>query len=143
VRCFFVVLWLLVCASCLSVLRLVHSPTEYLPAHTTQTTTASFEAPDFAWDEAAGGSGAGGADDDGGLAAMAPFENYILGILTNFGAVGLDRLHHLLRAFVVGEPRYDGRTAEQLAAYLGHLAAAGKVAADNGVYRRLKGAGWQ
>lgn len=69
---------------------------------------------------------------------MAPFENYILGILTNFSAVSLDRLHNLLRVFVVGEPKYEGRSQEQLAAFLAHLQAGGKVEADNGVYRRKK-----
>lgn len=71
---------------------------------------------------------------------MAPFENFILGILTNFSSVALERLHNLLRVFVVGEPKYEGRSQEQLASYLNHLIAAGKVEVDGGgVYRRKKG----
>ena len=98
------------------------------------------EANDLSWEDAAGGAGAGGNAEDAALAEMAPFENYILGILTNFSSVALDRLHNLLRVFVVGEPKYEGRSQEQLAAFLAHLIAAGKVEVDGtGVYRRKKG----
>jgi len=78
-------------------------------------------------------------EDAAALADMAPFENYILGILTNFSSVALDRLHNLLRVFVVGEPKYEGRSQEQLGAFLAHLVGQGKVEVDNGVYRRKKG----
>lgn len=98
----------------------------------------STEAADLAWDDDAGGGAGGGPEDGAGLGAMAPFENYILGVLTNFSAVSLDRLHNLLRVFVVGEPKYEGRSQEQLAAYLAHLVAGGKVEVDNGIYRRKK-----
>lgn len=98
----------------------------------------STEATDLSWDDASG-AGAGGAAEEAALADMAPFENYILGILTNFSSVALDRLHNLLRVFVVGEPKYEGRTQEQLAAFLAHLVAAGKVEVDNGIYKRKKG----
>jgi hypothetical protein len=37
--------------------------------------------------------------------SMGPFENFIVGLLTNMGAMPLERLHNMLRAFVVGEPR--------------------------------------
>ncbi|KIY92945.1 anaphase-promoting complex subunit 2 [Monoraphidium neglectum] len=98
----------------------------------------STEASDLSWDDAAAGGPAPGADD--ALAGMAPFENFILGILTNFSAVALDRLHNLLRVFVVGEPKYEGRSQEQLGAFLAHLVAQGKVEVDAaGVYRRKKG----
>jgi hypothetical protein len=101
----------------------------------------STEAADLSWEDAAAGGAAGepGGAAAAALAEMAPFENYILGVLTNFSAVALDRLHNLLRVFVVGEPKYEGRSQEQLAAYLQHLIAAGKVEADNGVYKRVKG----
>lgn len=101
---------------------------------------ASTEACDLSWDDAAAGAppppaGAAAA----ALSEVAPFENYILGVLTNFSAVSLDRLHNLLRVFVVGEPKYEGRSQEQLGAYLAHLVAQGRVEVDNGVYRRSKG----
>jgi Anaphase promoting complex (APC) subunit 2 len=67
---------------------------------------------------------------------MAPFENVILGLLTNAGPLPLERLHGLLRVFVVSEPRYEGRSQEQLAAYMALLAARGRVEAVNGIYRR-------
>jgi hypothetical protein len=106
-------------------------PPHHIPA-------VSTEASDLSWDDAAAGGPAPGADD--ALAGMAPFENFILGILTNFSAVALDRLHNLLRVFVVGEPKYEGRSQEQLGAFLAHLVAQGKVKVDAaGVYRRKKG----
>ena len=94
-------------------------------------------------DDDGAGAGAGAADAAGGeaaaIAAVAPFENFIFGILTNFAAVSLDRLHSLLRVFVVGEPKYDGRVSqEQLGAFMARLVAQGKAEADNGVYRRKK-----
>jgi anaphase-promoting complex subunit 2 len=70
---------------------------------------------------------------------MGPFENYIMGMLTNFGALPADRLHNMLRVFVVGEPKYEGRSQEQLAAFLQLLAEQGKLDVSNGIYSRRKG----
>ena len=50
-------------------------------------------------------------------AEMGPFENYIVGVLTNWPAgLPLERLHNMLRMFVVN-PKYD-RSLEQLSAFL-------------------------
>lgn len=70
---------------------------------------------------------------------MGPFENYIMGMLTNFGALPCERLHNMLRVFVVGEPKYEGRSQEQLGAFLGLLVEAGKLEVNNGIYSRHKG----
>lgn len=72
-------------------------------------------------------------------AEMGPYENYIMGMLTNFGALPCERLHNMLRVFVVGEPKYEGRSQEQLGAFLGLLVEAGKLEVNNGIYSRHKG----
>jgi anaphase-promoting complex subunit 2 len=69
---------------------------------------------------------------------MAPFENYIQGMLTNFGQLALERLHNMLRVFVVGEPKYEGRSQDQLAAFLQLLADQGKLEVVNGLYSKRK-----
>jgi anaphase-promoting complex subunit 2 len=72
------------------------------------------------------------------VAEMGPFENYIIGLLTNCGSLPLDRLHNMLRVFVVGEPKYEGRSQEQLGAFLAIMAGHSKIEANNGVYSRPK-----
>ena len=44
------------------------------------------------------------------------YEQYVIGMLTNFPSLPLDRIHNMLKMFV-SEPPYD-RTSEQLAAFL-------------------------
>jgi anaphase-promoting complex subunit 2 len=124
------------CLGCLG--KREEKPTKPNPNQPPITTTVSTEASDLSWDDPTGGSAAA-TDESSALTEMAPFENYILGILTNFSAVALDRLHNLLRVFVVGEPKYEGRSQEQLGAFLAHLVGQGKVEVDNGVYKRKKG----
>lgn len=77
--------------------------------------TVSREDTDMSWCDAAG---AASSAEDRILAEMGPYENYVIGLLTNCGSLGLDRMHNLLRVFVVGEPKYEGKTQEQLAAFL-------------------------
>lgn len=69
---------------------------------------------------------------------MGPFENFIMGMLTNLGNLSLDRLHNMLRVFVVGEPKYEGRSQEQLAGFLQVLVSQGKVDVNNGIYSKCK-----
>ena len=64
---------------------------------------------------------------------MGMFENYILGILTNYKQLPLDRLHKMLQLFVVS-PRFD-KSTEQLAAYLALLQTLEKVMCENGLYK--------
>ncbi len=62
------------------------------------------------------------------------YESTLMTLMGNYGALPLERLHEMLQMSMVW-PRYD-RTPAQLASYLGALAAAGKVVADNGLYRK-------
>lgn len=66
--------------------------------------------------------------------AMAPFETYIMGMLTNFDSLPLDRIHNMLKMFAV-QPPYD-RSMEDLAGYLAKLAAEDKLVVEGGVYRK-------
>ncbi|CAK0784759.1 hypothetical protein CVIRNUC_007963 [Coccomyxa viridis] len=66
---------------------------------------------------------------------MAVYEQYIMGMLTNFDSgLPLDRIHNMLKMFC-STPPYD-RTAEQLARFLGTLVAAEKIACVGHVYKK-------
>lgn len=67
--------------------------------------------------------------------SMDKFEPFVLGMLTNFDALPLDRIHNMLKMFVV-DPPYD-RTIEQLSAYMAQLTTEDKVVLEGGVYRRI------
>ena len=62
------------------------------------------------------------------LEAMLPFENYVNGMLTNYKQMSLEKLHSMLKMFVMS-PKYD-RTTDQLASFLAHLISQGKVVLD-------------
>lgn len=100
-------------------------------------TAVHLEETDMSWQEDTAGSS--NSAEDRLIAEMAPFENYIIGILTNFSALPLDRLHNMLRMFVVGEPKYEGHSQEQLAGFLQVLVAKERIDADNGVYKKKSG----
>lgn len=80
------------------------------------------------------------APDDGAAgsqaAGMTVYEQYVVGMLTNFDALSLDRIHNMLKMFVA-DPPYD-KTAAQLEAFLATLVAADKLTTENGVYRRTR-----
>eukprot|EP00775_Hariotina_reticulata_P008508 gene8508-8690_t len=97
----------------------------------------SFEDTDMSW---RGDSGTASTAEDRIVAEMGPYENYIIGLLTNFGTLALDRMHNLLRVFVVGEPKYTGQTQEQLAAFLQVLVVQEKIELHNGVYSKRRAA---
>lgn len=99
--------------------------------------TVSREVTDYSWQEDTGGSSSA---EDKVIAEMGPYENYIIGLLTNCGTLSADRLHNMLRVFVVGEPKYEGKTLEQLAAFLQIMVAKEKIDVSNGVYSRRKAA---
>ena len=65
---------------------------------------------------------------------MARLEPFILGMLANFDALPLDRVHNMLKMFA-SDPPYDN-TMEQLAAFLGRLVADEKLALEGGMYRK-------
>ncbi|KAG2487792.1 hypothetical protein HYH03_013636 [Edaphochlamys debaryana] len=78
---------------------------------------------------------------DRAVEEVGPYENYIKGMLQNYGGLPLDRLNQLLRLFVVSTPKYD-KTPEQLQAFLQVLIARGTVVLDNNsVYRLASGPG--
>lgn len=70
---------------------------------------------------------------------MAPFEPFVLGMLTNFDALPLDRIHNMLKMFVT-DPPYD-RTMEQLSEFMGQLSTQDKVVLEGNVYKRRSGDG--
>jgi anaphase-promoting complex subunit 2 len=65
---------------------------------------------------------------------MSQYEPFVLGMLTNFDALGLDRIHNMLKMFVT-DPPYD-RTIEQLSGFMGKLSTEDKVVLEGGVYRK-------
>ncbi len=80
-------------------------------------------------------------DDDGGssnvdntVLSMGPFETYIMGMLTNFDALPLDRIHNMLKMFAV-QPPYD-KSMEELAGYLARLVAEEKLVLEGGMYKK-------
>jgi anaphase-promoting complex subunit 2 len=100
----------------------------------------------FGDDDAAAGAGGGaapGGEDGGGAVAsaeeqaaaeMAVYEQYVIGMLTNFDALSAERIHNMLKMFV-SEPPYD-KSAAQLEAFLARLVAEEKLTLDAGSYRR-------
>ena len=87
--------------------------------------------------EAAAGGAAAADDGDAAVADTteqdnAVYEGYIVGMLTNFKSLPLERIHNMLKMFM---PEYD-RTERQLASILGGLCAAEKLTQDSGEYSR-------
>ena len=85
-------------------------------------------------DSTAGGGGAVASAEDQAAAGMKVYEQYVVGMLTNFPSLPLDRIHNMLKMFV-SEPPYD-RTSEQLAAFLAQLVAEDKVVMEGNQYKR-------
>jgi len=66
---------------------------------------------------------------------MSVYEQYIMGMLTNFEAgLALDRIHNMLKMFVP-EQAYD-KNIDQLAAFLGQLVADEKLFNTGNVYTK-------
>ncbi|KAK9907618.1 hypothetical protein WJX75_007065 [Coccomyxa subellipsoidea] len=69
------------------------------------------------------------------LQEMAVYEQFVMGMLTNFdGGLALDRIHNMLKMFVV-DPPYD-KSADQLSTFLGQLVADEKLSCEAGVFRK-------
>jgi anaphase-promoting complex subunit 2 len=104
------------------------------------TTGADADAAEFEFgaaaadDSSAGGGGAVASAEDQAAAGMKVYEQYVIGMLTNFPSLPLDRIHNMLKMFV-SEPPYD-RTSEQLAAFLAQLVAEDKVVMEGNQYKR-------
>ncbi len=66
---------------------------------------------------------------------MSMYEQYIMGMLTNFEAgLPLDRIHNMLKMFVPDQA-YD-KNIEQLASFLGQLVADEKLLNSGNVYTK-------
>ncbi|KAL6763563.1 hypothetical protein V8C86DRAFT_2491647 [Haematococcus lacustris] len=71
---------------------------------------------------------------EGVVEELSPYLPYINSMLTNYNGLPLDRLHAMLKLFVIS-PKYD-KSVDQLAAYLTILVASDQLVLDSGVYRR-------
>lgn len=65
---------------------------------------------------------------------MNVYESYVLGMLTNFDALPLDRIHNMLKMFV-SDPPYD-KSLHQLQSFLAGLVSEEKLEIRDGLYRR-------
>ena len=88
-------------------------------------------------DDEGGGGGAVASAEDQAAAGMKVYEQYVIGMLTNFPSLPLDRIHNMLKMFV-SEPPYD-KTSDQLEAFLAQLVAEDKVVQEGNQYRRRTG----
>ena len=71
----------------------------------------------------------------GAAQSMAVYQQYVMGMLTNFDGLPFDRIHNMLKMFAT-DPPYD-KTATELAVFLGQLVTAGKLILEpGGVYRK-------
>lgn len=64
---------------------------------------------------------------------MTVYEKFIMGMLTNFGSMALDRIHNTLKMFCSSDPRYD-KSLQQLQSFLSGLVAEEKLEFRDGVY---------
>ena len=67
-------------------------------------------------------------------AGMTVYEQYVMGMLTNFPSLPLDRIHNMLKMFVV-EPVYD-KTVEDLESFLMGLVAQDKLTVDGSSFSK-------
>lgn len=64
---------------------------------------------------------------------MTIYEKFILGMLTNFGNMALDRIHNTLKMFCVADPPYD-KSLQQLQSFLAGLVSEEKLELRDGMY---------
>ncbi|TYJ96027.1 anaphase-promoting complex subunit 2 [Cucumis melo var. makuwa] len=64
---------------------------------------------------------------------MTVYEKFILGMLTNFGSMALDRIHNTLKMFCVADPSYD-KSIQQLQSFLSGLVSEEKLELRDGMY---------
>ncbi|KDD73093.1 hypothetical protein H632_c2545p1 [Helicosporidium sp. ATCC 50920] len=81
-------------------------------------------------EEEAGADGADGAEEQ----TLATLEPFIIGMLTNFDALPLDRIHNMLKMFAT-DPPYES-SIDQLSGYMKTLQLREVVAFEGGVYKR-------
>ncbi|KAE8023227.1 hypothetical protein FH972_008953 [Carpinus fangiana] len=64
---------------------------------------------------------------------MTVYEKLIIGMLTNFGSMALDRMHNTLKMFCVADPPYD-KSLQQLQSFLSGLVSEDKLELRDGMY---------
>ncbi|XVF43151.1 hypothetical protein PTKIN_Ptkin02bG0017400 [Pterospermum kingtungense] len=64
---------------------------------------------------------------------MTVYEKFIMGMLTNFGSMALDRIHNTLKMFCIADPPYD-KSLQQLQSFLSGLVSEEKLELRDGVY---------
>ncbi|CAL0312229.1 unnamed protein product [Lupinus luteus] len=64
---------------------------------------------------------------------MNVYEKFILGMLTNFGSMALDRIHNTLKMFCITDPTYD-KSLQQLQSFLSGLVSEEKLELRDGMY---------
>ncbi|KAL2904014.1 Anaphase-promoting complex subunit 2 [Bienertia sinuspersici] len=64
---------------------------------------------------------------------MTVYEKFIMGMLTNFGSMALDRIHNTLKMFCVADPPYD-KSLQQLQSFLAGLVSEEKIELRDGMY---------
>ncbi|KAK6921994.1 Anaphase-promoting complex subunit 2, C-terminal [Dillenia turbinata] len=64
---------------------------------------------------------------------MTVYEKFILGMLTNFGSMALERIHNTLKMFCVADPAYD-KSLQQLQSFLSGLVSEEKLELRDGMY---------
>ncbi|CAN6249126.1 unnamed protein product [Urochloa humidicola] len=64
---------------------------------------------------------------------MTVYEKFIIGMLTNFGSMSLDKIHNTLKMFCTAEPSYD-KSLQQLQSFLSGLVADEKLETRDGLY---------
>ncbi|QCD98503.1 anaphase-promoting complex subunit 2 [Vigna unguiculata] len=67
------------------------------------------------------------------LKEMTVYEKFIMGMLTNFGSMALDRIHNTLKMFCIADPPYD-KSLQQLQSFLSGLVSEEKLELRDGMY---------
>ncbi|KAL8138133.1 hypothetical protein V2J09_004134 [Rumex salicifolius] len=67
------------------------------------------------------------------LKEMTIYEKFIMGMLTNFGSMALDRIHNTLKMFCIADPKYD-KSLQQLQSFLNGLVLEDKLEIKEGMY---------
>ncbi|KAJ8774682.1 hypothetical protein K2173_017128 [Erythroxylum novogranatense] len=68
---------------------------------------------------------------------MTIYEKFIMGMLTNFSSMPLDRIHNTLKMFCVADPTYD-KSLQQLQSFLSGLVSEEKLEMRDGMYALKK-----
>ncbi|GMH01745.1 hypothetical protein Nepgr_003584 [Nepenthes gracilis] len=71
---------------------------------------------------------------------MTVYEKFIMGMLTNFGSMALDRIHNTLKMFCIADPPYD-KSLQQLQSFLSGLVSEEKLEIRDGIYSLKKSSG--